>query len=180
MDRESRRRRRPGICLVGGLLALMLGWGASQARAADDPGAPWAAALRRVDDALTRREFGVALKAANEGYAAALASPRWDGMIAVGAAYRRIGGATGLHQSFDAKAREVYLKALTRARQQGSVDGVLEAGEGFVAIGDTVAAGQCVRIADRLAGRDPDARADVRAFAARLTDPSLAVPPVRP
>ena len=181
MEREATRRGRIAIVLVAGLVDFVTGLGAyAPSRAADDPGAPWGSALQRVDDALAHREFGAALKAANQAYAAALASPRWDGLTAVAGAYRGIGAATGLQQSFDTKARELYLKALFRARQQASVDGVLRAGEGFLALGDAVTARQCVRIADRLAGRDADAQADVRAFAARLSDPALTAQPVRP
>ena len=60
------------------------------------------------------------------------------------------------------------------------MDGVLRVAEGFLTLGDVAAATQCVRVADRLAVRDPEARADVRAFAARLADASGAASPLSP
>ena len=104
----------------------------------------------------------------------------WEGLVEVAGTYRHIGEVTGLNQSFETKAREVYGRALVRARQQASVEGVLRAAEGFLILGDVATATQCVRVADRLAGRDPEARADVRAFAARLSDASGAASPARP
>ena len=149
------------------------------AQAGNEP-APWAAGVRRAEEALTRREFGAALRAANEAHDAAVRTTGWEGLVEVAGTYRHIGEVTGLYQSFEAKAREVYGRALVRARQQASVEGVLRAAEGFLILGDVATATQCVRVADRLAGRDPEARADVRAFAARLSDASGAASPARP
>jgi hypothetical protein len=143
-------------------------------RASDGVDAPWAAPIRTADDALGRKEYSAALRLWHEAYRAALAAPGWEGLMAAGDAYLRIGEATGLRRSADLKTREIYLAALTRARQQGSVDGVLRAAEGLAALGDVKAVAQCVRLAEVLAARDPDARADVRAFKARLTSPALA------
>jgi hypothetical protein len=139
-----------------------------------DPEGPWIPMIRQVDHALARKEYSAALRAANEAYALALGTTRWDGMVCAGDLYRRIGEATGLRRSFEDKARETYQKAFFRARQQGSVEGVLRATEGYAALGDAQMVGLGLRVAERLAARDPEARADVRAFRARLGDPSLA------
>jgi len=93
-----------------------------------------------------------------------------DRLVATGDAYRRIGHFAGRHEPFDAKAREIYLAALFRARQQESFDGVLVAGEAFAALGDREMVQQVVRMAQALAGRDAERQAGVRVFAARVAD----------
>jgi len=132
------------------------------------PEAPWWPASEQVDAALARKEYSAALRAANEAYALALGSERWEGMVVAGDLYRRIGQATGLRVSFEARAREAYQKALFRARQQASIDGVLRAVEGFAALGDDKMVALGLRAADRLAIGSPEAQADVRTFRTRL------------
>ena len=156
-----------GTALAGNVAAL-----------ADSEG-PWTTAIRQVDVALARKEYSAALRAANDAYALALKTTRWDGMVCAGDLYRRIGEATGLRRSFENKAREAYQKALFRARQQASVEGVLRATEGYAALGDGQMVGLGLRVAERLAARDPEAQADIKTFRARLADPSLIVKEVR-
>lgn len=155
-------------------LALVSVAAGGHATAGTAPGDRWAPAIEQADAALARKEYTAALRSANEAYARALGATRWDGMISVGDLYRRMGAATGLRASFDAKAREAYRTALFRARQQASVDGVLRATEGYAALGDeeTVALG--LRVAERLAAGDAETLAAVRVLRARLGDPSLA------
>lgn len=141
--------------------------------ASGDPPAPWVPPIQKADGALARKEYGVALRATDDARQIAHAARRWEGLVAVGDAYRRIGEATGSPRTFDPKALKVYLAALFRARQEGSVDGVLQVAEGFAAMGDADAVGRCLRIAEVLAAHDADAQADVRAFAARWADPTL-------
>jgi hypothetical protein len=141
---------------------------------------PWTPAIQQVDAALARKEYSAALRTANDAYALALNTTRWDGMVCAGDLYRRIGEATGLRRSFETKAREAYQKAFFRARQQASVEGVLRAIEGYAALGDAQMVGLGLRVADRLAARDPEAQADIRTFRARLGDPSLTAGEVRP
>ena len=131
---------------------------------------PWAPAIQQVDTALARKEYSVALRAANDAYTLALGTTRWDGMVCAGDLYRRIGEATGLRRSFEGKAREAYQKAFFRARQQASVEGVLRATEGYALLGDTQMVGLGLRVAERLAAGDPEAQADIRTFRARLSD----------
>jgi hypothetical protein len=135
--------------------------------------------IRRANEALDRREYSAALRAANEAYTIALGSERWDRLIVVGDAYRRIGEATGLRQSFDTKAREAYQKAFFRARQQASVEGVLRAAEGFAGLGDRQMVTHGVRVAERLAAGDPEAQAELRAFTLRYRDTTTVSEPSR-
>lgn len=156
-----------GLLFAGVLLA------GSVSAVAEPPDGPWAPAIHQVDAALARKEYSAALRAANDAYSLALGSTRWDGMVSAGDLYRRIGDATGLKRSFEAKAREAYQKAFFRARQQASVEGVLRSMEGYAALGDAQMVGVGLRVAERLAARDPEAQADVRAFRARVGDSNV-------
>jgi hypothetical protein len=153
-------------------ILMTLGTALAGHAAVGAPGAsdPWTPAIERVDSALARKEYSAALRAANDAYTLALGTTRWDGMVCAGDLYRRIGEATGLRRSFESKAREAYQKAFFRARQQASVEGILRATEGYHALGDTQMVGLGIRVAERLAARDPEAQADVRTFRARLGD----------
>ena len=156
---------RAGLVILGTLLV-------GNVAALADPEGPWSPAVLQADAALARKEYSAALRAANDAYTAALASTRWDGMVLAGDLYRRIGDQTGLRRSFDAKAKEAYQKAFFRARQQASVEGVLRSMEGYAALGDVQMVGVGIRVAERLAARDPEALADVRAFRARIGEPN--------
>lgn len=137
--------------------------------------APWASHARRVGEALALKDVGAAERAWHEAYRAAISARRWDGFAAVGDAYLRIGEVVGTRLIPEAKARQLYLAALFRAREQGSLDGVLRSAEAFAALGDREIAGQGLRIAEGLAAseRDPQTRARVRALADRLAPQSL-------
>src|SRR2546427_111746 len=65
-------------------------------------------------------------------------------------------------------ARRSYLTALYRAQAQRSVDGVLQAAEGFAALGDRAAVQNCLVMATRLADDDPQAQASIQAFSDRF------------
>ncbi|MGH7318486.1 MAG: hypothetical protein ACRELA_02500 [Candidatus Rokuibacteriota bacterium] len=111
-----------------------------------------------------------AIQKLDDAHRAAVASGRWEDLVRAGDAYRRLGEPAGQPEAFDAKAREAYRSALARARHDESLDGVLRVAEALATVADREAVGQAFRIADRLAALDPDARADVRAFAARFAD----------
>lgn len=163
--KTGRRYLRYGLTGCLAILAL-----AGNVAALATPEQPWGPAAQQVDNALARKEYSAALRAANDAYSLALGSTRWDGMVAAGDLYRRIGDATGLKRSFESKAREAYQKAFFRARQQSSVEGVLRATEGYAALGDTQMVGLGLRVAQRMAVGDPEAQADIRTFRARLAD----------
>jgi len=131
--------------------------------------ATWRGHLDSVDDALSRSDPRGAEAQWAKAYAAALRSRRWEGMVAVGDTYRRLGALGGFQGTAAAKAREVYLAALFRARSEESVDGVLEAARGFAALGDKTVVEQCLSVARSIAAQTRDLRAEqrVRAFAER-------------
>ena len=162
------------VLAVAAMLALMLLVGVvSEALAghvaAAEAQIAWKAQLDRVDEAVSRHDVARAVLLWPEAYAAALRSRHWEGMVAVGDAYRRLGHLGGFPKASEAKARETYLAALFRARQDGSLDGVLRVAEAFAELGDRDVVEQCLRVARTLAGQAHDARADdrVRAFAER-------------
>jgi len=139
----------------------------------------WRAHLQRVDAALARSDVGAAEMAWREAYAAALKSRHWEGMVAVGDAYRQVGGAGGFPQAARAKARQSYMTALFRARGEGSVDGVLRVAERFAELGDREVVEQCIRVAWTVAAlaKDPLAQQNVRAFTERWEARALEAQP---
>jgi hypothetical protein len=70
-------------------------------------------------------------------------------MLEVGDAALRTGAAAGGAET-RARARQAYLLAFTRARQEGAVDGVLRAAQAFDDLGDRDAATQCLHVAERM------------------------------
>ncbi len=130
-------------------------------------GRPWAASLRRVEDALAQKNVSAAELAWHDAHGAALRSRRWEGMLDVGDAYLRLGEVAKGREAAEATARTLYLSALFRARQEESLDGVLRTAEAFAALGDREVVDQCIRIAELLAAQDPEGQADVRAFRER-------------
>jgi hypothetical protein len=126
--------------------------------------------LALVDQALDRRDLKAALGAWHVAHEAALRAEGWEALIDVGDAWLRIGDLGGDDAAPYGRAREVYLAAMFRARRQGSLEGVLRVAEIFGALGDEDLATQCARIAERMAGQDPESRADLRAFTTRLAN----------
>lgn len=131
---------------------------------------PWTAHLRRVGDALAQRNLSAADLAWRDAYVAALVSRRWEALVEVGDAYLRIGEVARGRKAAEARARSIYLDALFRARQQGSLDGALRVAEAFAMLGDHEVALQGARIAEGLAAkaRDPQARDRARATRERM------------
>ena len=107
---------------------------------------PWEAPVRVVNEALARGDRAAAEWAWRDAWGAALGARRWEGMAAVGALALRMGELS--------RAREAFLIALFRARDQRSVSGVLRAEEAFEALGDRMVARQCLFIADTMRGMD--------------------------
>ena len=119
--------------------------------------APWRSHVRAADDAVGRNDVLAARRAWHAGYLVALGSPAWNGMLEVADAYMRIGDVMAARNTAMMRAREIYLTALFRARQQGSLDGVLRCAEAFGALGDRDVVAQALRMAETLA-TDPSAR----------------------
>jgi hypothetical protein len=96
----------------------------------------WASLLTAFDDALARGDAGAALRTWTQAHSAALRSRHWEGLLAVGEARLRVERAADPEKAAVATAREAYLAALFRARQEGSLEGVIRAAEAFEALGD--------------------------------------------
>ena len=137
----------------------------------------WKAQLEKVDDAVSRNDLTQAVMLWREAYAAALRSRHWEGMVAVAEAYRRLGGLAGFARASEAKARQIYLAALFRARQEGSLDGVLRVAEAFADLGDREVVDRCIDIARTVAVQARDARGEqrVRVFTERWAARKLEV-----
>ena len=137
----------------------------------------WKAHLDKVEEALSRNDLTQAAMLWREAYAAALRSRHWEGMVAVADAYRRVGGLAGVGRASEVKAREIYLAALFRARQEGSLDGVLRVAEAFADLGDREVVDRCIDIARTVAVQARDARGEqrVRVFTERWAARKLEV-----
>jgi len=114
----------------------------------------WQAHLRAVDAELAAGHIDAAVRRWHDAYGAALESKRWEGMIAVGDAFMRIGHATSAPAGAHMNARDAYLVALIRARHEHSVEGVLQSAEAFGRLGDRVVAEQSLVLAEHLAAGD--------------------------
>jgi len=128
--------------------------------------ADWGARIAEMDQALGRHDAAAAQSAWREAYVAAHVSRTWAGMLAVGDAALRVGGATNAAELFEPRACRAYLTALLRARRQGSLDGVLAVGEAFGRLGDKDVVKQAIAVATDLAERSGtvEARQRVQVF----------------
>src|SRR5439155_21045043 len=133
--------------------------------------------LRPMARPLAQRRATAGVRARRDAYAAGLATRGWRGLVEVAAAALRIAAIPGFAKPSEARAHEPYWLALFRARQQGSLSGVLDAAEAFGALGDGTMVEQCIRIAAGLAAvaGDPGATDRVRALAADFAERDLAV-----
>jgi hypothetical protein len=111
----------------------------------------WKTHVVAVDRALAQHDVSAAVRAWHDAYGAALASRGWEGMIAVGDAFLRIGAEAGTPGGSRSNARQAYLNAFIRARRDGSADGLRRTAEAFATLGDHAVATQCLRVASELA-----------------------------
>ena len=133
-----------------------------------EPRMTWEQDVERVDLALASHDLRTAREAARDAYAAAVTSRRWEPLRHVGDAQRRVEQASGVATPGKASARASYLSGLFRARDQRSLDGVLQAADAFSRLGDTSVVRQALVVARDLAGRDPVAHARVDIAAEEL------------
>jgi hypothetical protein len=162
------RARRIFLSLVFTAAALLAALEVTLARAGGPMAratAPWVTPLQDMDRALERRDLASAMTARHKAHLAALGSRSWAGFLAVGDAAFRLGDAAGDRRSMEPEARRAYVSALTHARAQRSLDGVLRATEAFALLGDRDMVGEGIRIARELAGSDGEAQARVAALA---------------
>lgn len=154
------RRATAGLALLGCVLAP--GW-----VNALEPAASWAHHLQTVDLALDRGDISAAVQEWHQGFAAALRSRTWLGLVEVGDAYLRIAEVGGFRGSAKPMARHLYLEALVRAKSQRSPEGALRVATAFARLGDRGVVEQCVRVAESAARRQRDAHAMHEVAAAR-------------
>jgi len=126
--------------------------------------AAWISPLRDMDDALAHGDFSTATTARHKAGLAALASPSWEGFLAVGDGALRLGEARGTRSGMEPEARRAYLSAMLRARHAHSLEGTLRVTDAFARLGDRDMVEQGVRIARELAERDDKAMDRVDEF----------------
>jgi hypothetical protein len=126
-----------------------------------EKGVSWGTYLEMADTALAQRDLRTADRALREAHVAALRTRAWRPLVEVGDAAIRLGAVDTQRGTHVTRARELYLAALTRARADRSVDGVLQVAEAFHGIGDHRVVEQCLLVAERL-GADVESEAIVR------------------
>jgi len=152
----------PAICLgLGGLAAVALLSAAAfgpatiagftvRESASVNAELSWKDYLDVVDEALMRGDISDAVRSWQDAYSVALASRRWEALLAAGGVFVRIGDVSGRPDGARPNARYAYMAALVQAARQRSVDGVRAIGRAFAAIGDPEVAAYCERIAAEL------------------------------
>jgi len=124
---------------VAGLLLAGLMTGASVATAETTRAheAGWREPLGRAEAALADGEARRAEQAWEEAHRAAMrpAMPP-SGLVNVGRAYLRIGQAAHDRQTAVSRARQLFLRAMFRARDRRDVDGLTAASQAFASLGD--------------------------------------------
>ncbi|HZS32396.1 MAG TPA: hypothetical protein VFC42_03355 [Methylomirabilota bacterium] len=138
------------------------------AKAASGP--PWRAPLQAAERALEQDDASGAVRAWEQAHLAAVESLSWEGLIAAGDLYLRIGRRTGTLPAADATARRAYFAALYRACRENSFDGVLRAADAFADLGDRDVVDECLGLAELLA--DGDERRQRLHDVARRTGPA--------
>jgi hypothetical protein len=111
----------------------------------------WTAHLHAVDRALGQHDITGALRAWESAHLAAVESLSWEGLLAAGDTYRRIGEVSGEPRSAEATARRAYFAALYRACRANSFEGILRAADAFAELGDREVVDECLGLAELLA-----------------------------
>jgi hypothetical protein len=107
----------------------------------------WKDYLGVVDDALARGDLSEAVRSWQDAYGVAVASRRWQALLAAGDVFVRIGEVSGHVEGARPNARHAYMAALMQAERQQSVEGVRAVGRAFDLLGDREVAAYCERIA---------------------------------
>jgi len=167
---EADLLRRIVLCLLLAVAAVLAALEMTLARVGDPSAkeeAPWISPLRDMDDALARGDFSTATTARHKADLAALASPAWEGFLAVGDGALRLGEARGARSGREHEARRAYLSAMVRARNARSLEGTLRVTDAFARLGDRDMVEQGAHFARELAGRDDKAIDRVDEFVQR-------------
>lgn len=127
----------------------------------------WRVPLAEAEAALAAGDVAGAVLPWHEARRRALTGRRWEGLVEVGTLYRRLGAAGGFAGDATITARALYSRAMTHARAERSLEGVLRVGDGFADLGDRDVVAACLDEARGLAGADAAARARVLEAAGR-------------
>ena len=136
----------------------------------DEGSRAWMHAIEELDRALERGDVRAALRSREDARIAALASPRWEGMVAVGDATVRLARSAGLESAMEPAVRRAYWSALVRARREGSIDGAVRVTQALLDFGDHEMARRGLSVARALTTtcQHTDALGRVRALERRL------------
>lgn len=172
MPNRTRAKRSGQVLVRGMMMVVALAISGCGARSTDPYAASWAQYIEVMDDALTRGDMNAAEMARQAAFLAARGSRRWDAMAAVGDASVRLMKSPGASPTVRPEAQRIYRWALFRARQQGSLEGVMRVSKAFIELGDREAARDGLAMATAmLTGTDGAHDADqVKALSDRLDD----------
>ena len=177
---ELRRWRSLGIwlgALVAGLALVVLGVPGPSPDAigrAPEVSSAWGPSLQAMRTALESGDVRTANTAWLRAYGEAQRARSWEAFLAVGEASLALGTAPGSPIDARARARQLFLAALFRARDAQSLDGVLAASSAFAVLGDHEIVEQGIRMGRRLAGTDAVALDRVERFEEAMTVTFLA------
>src|SRR5262245_5332234 len=157
LHRESPRggrrvegRERASAAMLGALGLLLAGLvsGATVRTAETSTHDRWREPLARAEAALAEGQPRRAEAAWEEAQRAAMrATAPSTGLVDVGLAYLRIGEAAHDRQTAVSRARQLFLRALFRARERRDVEGMTAAGQAFARLGDCEMAERAFAIA---------------------------------
>jgi hypothetical protein len=133
--------------MVGVLLTWLLAGPSAATAQTRTPAAPstWREPLSRAERSLANGEPRQAELAWEEARRAAIRSRLPHALIEVGVAYLSIGEVTRDRQTAAARARQLFLESLFRARERRDVDGIAAASQAFAALGDCEVADRAFR-----------------------------------
>lgn len=132
----------------------------------------WVARVRTVNEAIEARDVARAARTWRDAWGAALASRRWEALLAAGDAALRVGDLTRAPGPARADARQAYHAALFRAYGERSSEGVLRTAEAMAGMGDRELASAALHLARKLAEATQDAqvREGIERDLARIAD----------
>jgi hypothetical protein len=110
----------------------------------------WKDDLGVVNEALARGDISDAVRSWQDAYGVAVASRRWEALLAAGEMFVKIGEVSGYPEGARPNARHAYMAALMQAERQRSMPGVRAVGRAFESLGDREVAVYCDRIARAL------------------------------
>lgn len=130
----------------------------------------WSAYNRLLDEAIAAGDGTAAVRAWRDVWGTALASRRWDFLVAAGDQAVRVDELAPATGGARAYARQAYHAALFRAYSQSSAEGVLRAADAMASMGDAELVDGALWLARRLAAgtRNEERRTWIEGEVARI------------